>query len=218
MCERGIELGYEYMGVSDHTKSLKIENGLDEKEILKQRKEIDKLNEEFNKQGKKFRLLQGAEIEILKDGSLDFNDEILKLLDFVSVSVHSNFKIGKTEMTKRIIKAISNPYVDILNHPTGKILGSRDSFEIDIDEIFKAAKEYKTTLEMNCFRSDLSAQFARTAKEMGIKICLGSDAHFKKELLDMEYGVYQARRAWLEKNDILNAQPLEKLWLKKKQK
>jgi DNA polymerase (family 10) len=216
MCERGMELGYEYMGVSDHTKTLKIENGLNEKELLKQRKEIDKLNEEFKEQGKKFKLLQGAEVEILKNGSLDFDDDTLKLLDFVSVSIHSNFKMGKSEMTKRIIKAISNPYVDILNHPTGKILGSRDSYELDIDEIFKAAKEYKVTLEMNCFRSDLSAQSARIAKDMGIKICLGSDAHFKKELLDMEYGVYQARRAWLEKGDVLNAQSLEKLWLKKK--
>ncbi|MFA5009246.1 MAG: DNA polymerase/3'-5' exonuclease PolX [Candidatus Paceibacterota bacterium] len=218
MCERGMELSYEYLGVSDHTKTLKIENGLDEKELLKQRKEINKLNEEFKKQGKKFKLLQGAEVEILKDGSLDFDNEILKQLDFVSVSVHSNFKIGKVEMTKRVIKAISNPNVDILNHLTGKILGSRDAYEIDVDEIFKAAKEYKTTLEINCFRTDLSAQSARAAKEMGIKICIGSDAHLKKELKDMEFGVYQARRAWLEKGDVLNAQPLEKLWLKKKQK
>jgi DNA polymerase (family 10) len=216
MCERAMEMGYEYLGISDHTQTLKIENGLNEKELIRQRKEIDKLNEEFKKQKKKFKLLQGAEVEILKDGSLDFDNDTLKLLDFVSVSIHSNFKMGRGEMTKRMIKAISNPYVSILNHPTGKILGSRDSYEVDMDEIFKVAKEKNVTIEINCFRDDLSAQSARHAKEMGIKICIGSDAHFKKELLDMEYGVYQARRAWLEKKDILNSQPLEKLWLKKK--
>ncbi|MFA5013141.1 MAG: DNA polymerase/3'-5' exonuclease PolX [Candidatus Paceibacterota bacterium] len=215
LAERAIEMGYEYLGLSDHTKTLKIENGLNEKELLKQRKEILKLNEEFKEQKKKFKLLQGAEVEILKDGSLDFSDDTLRQLDFVSVSVHSNFKMGKTEMTKRIIKAISNPNVDILNHPTGKILGSRDSYEVDMEEIFKVAKAKNITLELNCFRSDLSAQHARRAKEMGIKMCIGSDAHYKKELFDMRYGVFQARRGWLTKNDVLNAQPLEKFWLKK---
>ncbi|MFA5368525.1 MAG: DNA polymerase/3'-5' exonuclease PolX [Candidatus Paceibacterota bacterium] len=214
MCKRAMEMGYEYLGVSDHTKSLKIENGLNEKKLLKQKKEIDKLNEEFKKQGKIFKLLQGAEVEILKDGSLDFDNNTLKQLDFVSVSVHSHFKMSKREMTKRIIKAISNPYVSILNHPTGKILGKRDSYEVDMEEIFKVAKEKNITIEINCFRDDLSSQSARRAKELGIRLCIGSDAHFKKELYDMEYGVYQARRAWLEKKDILNAQPLEKLWLK----
>lgn len=212
MAERAMEMGYVYLGITDHTKTLKIENGLDEKELRKQKKEIDKLNQEFKKQGKEFKLLQGAEVEILKDGTLDFDKEFLKELDFVTVSVHSNFKIGKIEMTKRIIKAISNPYVKILNHPTGKILGSRDSYEVDLEEIFKVAKEKKVALEINCFRADLSAQSARRAKELGIKICIGSDAHFKKELYDMEYGVYQARRAWLEKEDIINTYPTSKLW------
>jgi DNA polymerase (family 10) len=211
---KAIELGYEYLGICDHTKSLKIENGLNEKELLKQKKAIDKLNKEFQKQGQKFKLLQGAEVEILKDGSLDFNNEILKQLDFVSVSVHSNFKMGKVEMTKRIIKAISNPYVDILNHPTGKILGSRDSYEVDVEEILKAAKNNNVILEINCYRSDLSSSIARQAKELGIKLCIGSDAHIKKELTNMEYGVYQARRAWLTKQNILNTQPLEKLYFK----
>ncbi len=214
LCERAMEIGYEYLGISDHTKSLKIENGLNEKDLLKQKKEIDRLNEEFKKQGKIFKLLQGAEVEILKDGSLDFDNNTLKQLDYVSVSIHSNFKMNKREMTKRIIKAISNPYVSILNHPTGKILGKRDSYEVDMEEIFKAAKENNVAIEINCFRDDLSAQSARRAKELGVRLCIGSDAHFKKELYDMEYGAYQARRAWLEKKDILNAQPLEKLWLK----
>lgn len=212
MAERAMEMGYVYLGITDHTKTLKIENGLDEKELRKQKKEIDKLNQEFKKQGKEFKLLQGAEVEILKDGTLDFDKEFLKELDFVTVSVHSNFKIGKIEMTKRIIKAINNPYVKILNHPTGKILGSRDSYEVDLEEIFKVAKEKKVALEINCFRSDLSGQFARRAQELGIKICIGSDAHFKKELYDMEYGVYQARRAWLEKKYILNTYSISKLW------
>ncbi|MDD5569424.1 MAG: DNA polymerase/3'-5' exonuclease PolX [Candidatus Pacebacteria bacterium] len=213
--ERAIEVGYEYLGITDHTKTLKIENGLDEKELIRQRKEIDKLNKEWKTQGKKFRLLQGAEVEIHKDGSLDFKDEVLKQLDFVSVSVHSNFKMGKTEMTKRIVKAISNPYVDILNHPTGQILGQRDSYEVDMDEVMATAKKYGVALEINSYRADVGSQSARRAKEMGIKMTISSDAHFKKELNDLQFGVFQARRGWLTKKDVINAQPLEKLGLKK---
>jgi len=114
--------------------------------------------------------LQGAEVEILKDGSLDFNNEILKQLDFVSVSVHSNFKMGKVEMTKRIIKAISNPYVDILNHPTGKILGSRDSYEVDVEEILKAAKKNNVILEIKLLSRRFKLFNSKTGKRIGNKI------------------------------------------------
>jgi DNA polymerase (family 10) len=214
MAKRAIELGYEYLGISDHTQSLKIENGLDENKLLKQGKEIDFINEKFKKKGIDFKVLQGSEVDILKDGTLDINDETLKTLDYVSASIHSNFKMGKKEMTERIIKAIKNPYVNILNHPTGKILGKRDEYKIDMEEILKAVKKYNVALEMNSYRSDLSAQTAKAAKEMGIKIVIGSDAHIKKELNDLQFGVYQARRGWLEKEDVLNTLSLNDLELR----
>lgn len=214
MAERAISLGYEYLGISDHTQSLKIENGLDEKRLLEQRKEIDLINKKFKEKGINFKVLQGSEVDILKDGFLDINDKTLKTLDYVSVSIHSNFKMGKREMTKRIIKALENPYVNILNHPTGMILGRRGEYEVDIEEVLKAAKKNNVALEMNSYRSDLGYQTAKMAKEMGIKITIGSDAHVKKELNDLQFGVYQARRAWLTKDDVLNAYPLNKLKFK----
>jgi len=215
MAEKAISLGYEYLGIADHTQSLKIENGLDEKRLLAQRKEIDSLNKKLEEEGINFKVLQGSEVDILKDGTLDIKDEVLKTLDYVSVSIHSNFKMGKREMTKRIIKALESPYVSILNHPTGMILGKRGEYEVDIDAVLKAAKENNVALEMNSYRSDLGYQTAKTAKEMGIKIVIGSDAHNKKELSDAQFGVYQARRAWLTKGDILNASLLKDLKLKK---
>ncbi|MFA5431286.1 MAG: DNA polymerase/3'-5' exonuclease PolX [Candidatus Paceibacterota bacterium] len=217
MAETAIGLGYKYLGVADHTQSLKIENGLDEKRLIEQRKEIDSLNKSFKEKGIDFTILQGSEVDILKDGSLDINDETLKILDYVSVSIHSNFKMGKIEMTKRIIKAIEHPMVKILNHPTGMILGKRGEYEIDIVEVLKAAKDNDVTLEINSYRSDLGYQTARMAKEMGVKLTIGSDAHNKKELVDMKLGVYQARRGWLERKDILNTLSLDDLKLKWKQ-
>ncbi|HNY36278.1 MAG TPA: DNA polymerase/3'-5' exonuclease PolX [Candidatus Pacearchaeota archaeon] len=215
MAEKAISLGYEYIGIADHTQSLKIENGLNEKRLLEQRKEIDLLNKSFIEKGIDFKILQGSEVDILKDGSLDINDKTLQILDYVSVSIHSNFKMGKREMTKRIIKAIEHPLVKILNHPTGMILGRRGEYEVDIDEVLKAAQKNNVALEMNSYRSDIGYQTARLAKEMGIKLTIGSDAHNKKELVDMQFGVYQARRGWLEKGDVLNALTLDKLSLKK---
>ena len=214
MALEAINLGYEYLGIADHTQSLKIENGLDEKRLLEQRKEIDSLNSSFKKKGINFTVLQGSEVDILKDGSLDINDKTLKTLDYVSVSVHSNFKMGKKEMTERIIEAMKHPLVKILNHPTGMILGKRDAYEVNIEEILKAAKENDVALEMNSYRSDLGYQTARMAKEMGIKLTIGSDAHAKKELADIQFGIHQAKRGWLEKEDVLNASSLDALKLK----
>jgi DNA polymerase (family 10) len=214
MSLEAISLGYKYLGIADHTQSLKIENGLDEKRLIEQRKEIDSLNKSFKEKGINFTILQGSEVDILKDGSLDINDETLKILDYVSVSIHSNFKMVKKEMTERIIKAMKHPMVKILNHPTGMILGKRESYEVNIEEILKAAKENNVALEINSYRSDLGYQTARMAKEMGVKLTIGSDAHNKKELADMQFGAYQARRGWLEKEDVLNALSLDDLRLR----
>ncbi|MDD5098513.1 MAG: DNA polymerase/3'-5' exonuclease PolX [Candidatus Pacebacteria bacterium] len=204
MAERAISLGYKYLGIADHTQSLKIENGLDEKRLLEQGKKIDEINAGFIKKGINFKVLKGSEVDILKDGTLDIKDKVLKTLDYVSVSIHSNFKMGKREMTKRVIKAFENPYVKIFNHPTGMILGKRDEYDINIEQVIKAAKENNVALEMNSYRSDLSYQSAKIAKEMGVKLTIGSDAHNIKELEDLQFGVYQARRGGLAKEDVVN--------------
>lgn len=200
MAKEAISLGYKYIGITDHTKSLKIENGLDEKRIVEQRKEIDKLNEGF----KNFKILQGSEVDILADGSLDINDKTLKTLDYVAISIHSGFKMTKRDMTKRVLKAMDNPYVRILNHPTGMITNKREGYNIDIESVINKAVKNKIALEINSYRGDLSSAFAKLAKEKGVKLVINSDAHNKKELKNIEFGVYLARRAWLAKEDILN--------------
>ncbi|MDD4409033.1 MAG: DNA polymerase/3'-5' exonuclease PolX [Candidatus Pacebacteria bacterium] len=208
MAEAAISMGYEYLGISDHTKVLKIENGLDEGDLLKQGKEIDRVNKRFKDSNIQFRLLKGSEVDILKDGSLDITDEVLKTLDYVSISIHSGFKTTKEEMTDRILKAMDNPYVKILNHPTGKILGKRDSFEVDLEKIFIKAKERNIALEINSYRADLSSQYVRAVKDLGIMMTIGSDSHARNEFDDIDYGVFQARRGCAEKKNIINSMDL----------
>ncbi len=213
MAERAKEMGYQYLGITDHTKFLRIEHGLNEKQLAQQRKEIDKLNEKFKKENIKFRILQGAETNILNDGSIDIKDEALKKLDYVIAGVHSNFKMPKEKMTERIIRAMKNPNVDIISHPTGRILKRRDEYQIDFDKILRAAKETKTILEINSFpeRLDLNDQNIRRAKEAGVKMVINTDSHHKDQLRFIEFGIAQARRGWATAEDIINTQPLEKL-------
>lgn len=214
MVEEAIKMGYEYIGVSDHTKFLRIEHGLDEKQLIQQRKEIDKLNKKFqNSKIPKFQILHGCEANILADGSIDIKDDTLAKLDYVIAGVHSQMKMSKEKMTERIIRAIKNQNVDIISHPTGRILKQRDEYEIDFEKILRAAKETGTILEINAhpIRLDLNGQNIRRAKEAGIKMVINTDAHHKDHLRLMEYGVSQARRGWAEKKNIINTQPIEKL-------
>lgn len=208
MVKQAKGLGYEYLGISDHTRFLRIENGLDEKRLMEQNRYIKKLNEKLIG----FKVLHGAEVNILNDGSLDINEETLKKLDYVCVGVHSNFKMPEKEMTERIIRAMKKPYVNILNHPTGRILQRREGFNVDMEKIFKAAGQYNVILEINSSeRADLSAEHARRAKEYGVKLVVGTDSHDKHQMPNMKFGIYQARRGWLEKKDVVNAYSLEKL-------
>ena len=211
--KEAIKRGYEYIGISDHTKFLAIEHGLNEKQLAEQRKEIDKLNLKFKISNLKFRILHGCEANILADGSIDINDETLSKLDYVIAGVHSQLKMSKSEMTKRIIKAMRNPNVDIISHPTGRILQRREEYKIDFDEILKVAKETRTILEIsaNPYRLDLKDANIRKAKQMGVKMIINTDAHQKEQINFMEYGVSQARRGWTRKENIINAQSLEKL-------
>ncbi len=213
MAKTAQEMGYEYIGISDHTKTLKIEHGLDEKKLLQQRKEIENLNQKLKESNKTFKILQGCEANILNDGKIDIKDEVLKKLDYTIAGIHSNFKMSKEKMTERIIRAMKNPYINIISHPTGRILKRRDEYQIDFGKILRAAKEFNVILEINSSpdRLDLSAENIRKAKEAGVKMVINTDSHQKDQLRNMEYGISQARRGWAEKKDIINTQPLDKL-------
>jgi len=203
------KMGYQYLGISDHTKFLRIEYGLNERQLAQQRKEIDKLNQKL----KGFRILQGAETNILNDGSIDIKDEALKKLDYVMAGIHSSFKMEKERMTERIIRAMKNPYVKILTHPTGRLLKTREPYQIDFDKILRAAKQLGVILEINSApqRLDLNDQNIKRAKEAGVKMVINTDPHHRDQLRFIEFGIAQARRGWAEKKDIINTQPVEKL-------
>jgi len=207
------KMGYEYVGISDHTKFLRIEHGIDERGLELRNREIDRINLKFKAKKSKFRVLKGCEANILNDGSIDIKDEALKKLDYVIAGIHSNFKMPKEKMTERIIRAMKNPNVDIISHPTGRILKRRDEYEIDFEKILRTAKETGTILEINSFpeRLDLNAENIRRAKEAGVKMVINTDSHHKDQMRYIEYGIAQARRGWAEKEDIINTQPLEKL-------
>jgi len=209
IAETARSLGYEYVAITDHSKSLKIANGLDEMRLRDQMRIIDDLNKSYEG----FRILKGIEVDILNDDLLDFDDDILKELDVVVASIHSGFRQDREKLTRRIIKACENPHVDIIAHPTGRLLGKRDAYDVDIDMVIQAAAETGTILEINSSpdRLDLNDVIAKKAKELGVKISINTDAHEKDGLKDIRYGLYVARRAWLEKEDIINTMPLNRI-------
>ncbi len=209
MAEYAKKLGYEYIAITDHSKAVRVAGGMDEKEVLRQIKEIDKINKKL----KGITVLKGIEVDILADGSLDLPDRVLKELDVVVAAVHSRFKMPEKEMTQRIISAFKNKYVNILSHPTGRIIGRREPYQVNMEEIIKAARDSGTYLEINAYpeRLDINDIYCRRAKEKGILISIDTDAHVFSQLEYMKYGVAVARRGWLEKKDIINANPLAKL-------
>ncbi len=213
LAEKSMKMGYQYLGISDHTKFLKIEHGLNEKELENQKKEIDKINSKFKTQNSKLKILQGCEVNILADGSIDIKDETLAKMDYVIAGVHSQLKMKKQKMTNRIIKAMRNPNIDVISHLFGRIIFQRDECKIDFDKILRVAKETNTILEINAcpVRLDLKDINIKKAKEMGVKMIIGADAHQLDQLGFMEFGVSQARRGWAEKKDIVNCNPLENL-------
>ena len=213
MAQTARERGYQYIGITDHTKFLRIEHGLNEKQLAQQRKEIDKINLQLITNNLQLRILQGAETNILADGSIDIKDEALKKLDYAIAGIHSNFKMEKARMTNRIIKAMRNPYIKIISHPTGRILKRRDEYQIDFEKILRAAREFKVILEINSFpeRLDLNDQNIRRAKEAGVKMVINTDSHHKDQLRFMEFGIAQARRGWAKCEDIINTYPVEKM-------
>lgn len=209
MVKAAEELGYEYYAVTDHSKKVTMANGLDEKRLAKQIEKIDELNKKL----KKIKVLKSIEVDILEDGSLDLSNEILKELDLVVCSIHYNRNLSKKKQTKRILKAMENPYFNILAHPTGRLVNERSGYDIDMEKIMKEAKNNSCFLEINANpdRLDLNDDHARLAKEIELKVSISTDAHAKSNLQFMKYGVAQARRGWLEKDDVLNTRSWKEL-------
>jgi DNA polymerase (family 10) len=213
MARAAAAAGLKYIAITDHTKRLAMTHGLDEKRILKQMAEIDRVNKRLKVKGEKFRILKGSECDILKDGALDLPDNILAKLDVVGAAVHSHFNLPKAEQTERIKKAVSSPHVDILFHPTGRIINRREPYEVDMDELVKTAKKTGTIMEIDAYpdRLDLKDDHVRECVRAGVKMAVDSDAHSSAHFAYLEYGIAQARRGWAEKKDIINAWPLEKM-------
>lgn len=202
-------LGYQYIAVTDHSGHLGIAKALDKKRIIQQKKEIEKAG----KKVKGIAILQGTEVDISSDGSIELEDNVLKQLDVVVASVHSGFKTPKDRMTKRVIKAMENEYVDIIAHPTGRLLQKREPFEIDLDAVFDKAKETGTILEINACpeRLDLKDSYARAAIKAGARLVISTDAHHVDQLNFMRFGIATARRGWAEKKDIINTNSLKEM-------
>ncbi|HHY29552.1 MAG TPA: DNA polymerase/3'-5' exonuclease PolX [Syntrophaceticus sp.] len=207
------ERGYRYLAVTDHSRSLRIARGLTEERVREQQEEIRRLNQGFTD----FRLLAGIEVEILPDGSLDFEDELLAEMDIVIASVHSGFKQDRKTITRRVLSALQNEHVDIIGHPTGRLLGRRDPYDIDVDLLLRIAAETGTALEINASpdRLDLHDEYIHQGIEIGVRFAVNTDAHDVYYLDDIQYGVLQARRGWAERSDIINTLPLSELfdWL-----
>jgi len=201
--------GYTYLVISDHTQSLGVANGLDPTRLRQQRAEIEKLNRGFSR----FRLLQGVEVEIRADGSLDFPDDVLQEIEVVVASVHMALRQNEEAITARVVRAMRNPHVDVIGHPSGRLLGEREASRIDLDRILREAVETGTILEINSApnRLDLDDVHVRQAVQLGVPLCINSDAHSSDFLGVVEYGVATARRGWAEARDIVNTWPLKRL-------
>lgn len=209
MAKAAKKRGYRYIAICDHSPAVGITNGLTEERLSKQIKEISRLNKKL----KDFRILSGIEVDIRSNSKLDLGDDILEKLDIVVAAVHTSFGQPKDKMTERIVKAIENPNVDIIAHPTGRLIGKREPYQVDMDKIMDACKANGKVLELNAYpeRLDLSDINCRRAKEKGVKIAISTDAHRDIHLEWMKFGVATARRGWIEPKDLINTMPLTKL-------
>ncbi len=209
MVDAARELGYDYYAVTDHSKRVTVANGLDEKRLEKQIEEIDALNEKF----KNFRILKSVEVDILEDGSLDLPEEILRKLDLTICSIHYRFNLSGKKQTERVIRAMDHPSFNIFAHPTGRMINQRKPYDIDMEAVMKAALDRGCYLEVNANpdRLDLNDHHIKTARDMGLKLSISTDAHTVDGLRNMKYGVAQARRGWMEKKDVLNTRSWKQL-------
>jgi DNA polymerase (family 10) len=203
MAEAALDRGYQYIAITDHSKNLAMVNGLDDARALEHVKRIREVDHEMEG---RIRVFAGIEVDILGDGALDLSDEVLAEMDVVIASVHTLFNQPREQMTERVLRAIENPYVRILGHPTGRMLLRREPFAMDVPSVLRRAAELGVAVEHNAApaRLDLSDRELRLAKELGCKIAINTDAHDTRDLDKMHYGVRQLRRAWLTADDVLN--------------
>jgi len=208
MAEAAQAHGYKYMAITDHSKNLAFANGLDDKRALEHIKRIHSASEKFDG----IKIFAGVEVDILADGTLDLSDSVLEQMDLVIASVHSHFNQTPAEMTERLLRAVENPNTSIIGHPTGRLLLRRDAYQFDVDAVLKAAAQRKVAMELNAYpdRLDLCDRHLRLAKQYGVKIVINTDSHHTSHLDKIRYGVLQARRAWLTKDDVLNTLPAQK--------
>lgn len=194
--------GYQYIAITDHSKGLGIARGLSAERLMEEMKEIEAINRKL----KGFRLLAGVEVDIRGDGQMDFPDDLLKKMDIVVASIHSGFRQSRQQIMKRMASAMRNPYVSVIAHPTGRLIGERDPYDVDIHELLRTAKETGTAIEINAYplRLDLNDVHAKMAKEMGVRVVISTDTHITSQFDYMSYGVSIARRGWIEKKDVLN--------------
>jgi DNA polymerase (family 10) len=208
MAEAARERGYEYMAITDHSKNLAFANGLTDERALEHIRRIRAVEKKM----KGIRIFAGVEVDILGDGSLDLSDSVLEQMDIVIASVHSQFNQDRATMTDRLLKAIANPNTSLIGHPTGRQLLRRDAYQFDFDAVLKAAAKHKVAMELNSYpeRLDLNDVHLRMAKQHGVKIVINTDSHHTSHMEKLRYGITQARRAWLTKDDVLNTLPLQK--------
>ena len=212
LVERAIKLGYEYIGIADHSQSLTVANGVTVSRLKEKIKKIKKLNKEYDN----ISILCGTEVDILSDGTLDYSDKVLDMLDYVIGSVHVDLKMSYDEMTRRILKAVTSGKINILGHPTGRLFGVRKAFEFDLDQVMQACADYDVAMEISAYtnRLDLNDVNAIKAKEKGVKFAIGTDSHYIDNLESMRYGVWTAQRAWLCADDIINTKSLDEMFKK----
>jgi len=208
MAEAARQHGYKYMAITDHSKNLAFANGLDDKRAVEHIKRIRAASDANDK----IRIFAGIEVDILADGTLDLSDSVLEQMDIVIASVHSHFNQSTVEMTDRLLKAIQNPNVSLVGHPTGRMLLRRDAYSFDIDAVLREAAQKKVAMELNAYpdRLDLCDRHLRLAKQHGVKIVINTDSHHTSHMEKIRFGVLQARRAWLTKDDVLNTLPVQK--------
>jgi len=205
MAEAARGLGHQYIAITDHSKAVTVANGLDEKRMAAHIKKIHAASDK----GLGIRVLAGAEVDILKDGSLDYSDEVLAQLDVVVCSIHSYFNLDRAAMTERMLAAIENPYTQIIAHPTGRLLLRRDPLDYDMEKVLEACAKHGVAMECNSYpdRLDLKDVYLRMCKDRGVKVVISTDSHSTANLAFIRYGVTMARRGWLEKHDVINTLP-----------
>ncbi len=209
MVEAARGLGYSYLAITEHSQAVTVARGLNRKRLEKQIAEIEALSDAYSG----FRILKGIEVDILEDGSLDLPDAVLAKLDLTVCSIHSKFDLSAEQQTERIIRAMDNPHFKILGHPTGRLIGERDPYRVDMERLMRAAVERGCFFEVNAHpdRLDLNDHHCRMAKELGLKVAINTDAHSTRGLENIRFGVYQARRGWLERDDVINTRKVAEL-------